>query len=327
MIPIIDMHAHLGNVLYPNGGALIEAVGVRKRLRFDLISLFERLWHRRITGLAYLTQWGYWADTTASRARNATATRENFRRSMDETGVTLSVALPIPPHVTFLEVRAAAGKDPGIIPFTGVDFTRGGDIGAALAADVAAGAKGLKLHPILQRVALDDRRTFEVVEAFAPHGLPILFHCGTTHYYLDASEQDRHIPAFGLPHHARNLIEAFPRVHFIVGHAGVSSVHNVMAMFGGHSNVWVEPSFQSPATVRELMAVFGPERVVFGSDWPWGNRAPAIAIIRRACRGDKGLERRLFYENAAELLRLAEVVEPGNSVVVHFLPTRRRWLR
>jgi predicted TIM-barrel fold metal-dependent hydrolase len=51
-----------------------------------------------------------------------------------------------------------------------------------------------------------------------------------------------------------------------------------------------------------LISTFGPDRVLFGSDWPFGNRPPAVEIVKRACRGDKGLERRIFFENAAELL-------------------------
>ncbi len=67
-------------------------------------------------------------------------------------------------------------------------------------------------------------------------------------------------------------------------------------------NVFVDTSFQSPERVRQLVAAFGAERVLFASDWPFGNRPPALAIVRAACRGDRGLERRILFENAAELL-------------------------
>jgi predicted TIM-barrel fold metal-dependent hydrolase len=46
---------------------------------------------------------------------------------------------------------------------------------------------------------------------------------------------------------------------------------------------------------------------MFASDWPFGNRPPAFRIIKKACRGDKALERRIFYENAADLLGIASV--------------------
>jgi predicted TIM-barrel fold metal-dependent hydrolase len=76
-------------------------------------------------------------------------------------------------------------------------------------------------------------------------------------------------------------------------------------MLGACKNVWVETSMQSVAMVRRLIATFGPERVLFGSDWPFGNRAPALAIVKAACRGDRGLERRILFENAAELLGIS----------------------
>jgi hypothetical protein len=51
-----------------------------------------------------------------------------------------------------------------------------------------------------------------------------------------------------------------------------------------------------------LLSVFGQERVMYASDWPYGNQKPAVKIIKKACCGDKSLERRIFYENAAILL-------------------------
>ena len=48
------------------------------------------------------------------------------------------------------ELYKAKEKDPSIIPFTGVDFSRHYDFEAALCSDVWRGAKGMKLHPIIQ---------------------------------------------------------------------------------------------------------------------------------------------------------------------------------
>ncbi|WP_167320883.1 amidohydrolase family protein [Desulfosudis oleivorans] len=50
--------------------------------------------------------------------------------------------------------------------------------------------------------------------------------------------------------------------------------------------------------------LFGPERVLFGSDWLFGNPEPMIKIVKAACRSDAGLARRVFYDNAAQLLGL-----------------------
>ncbi|MBW2596417.1 MAG: amidohydrolase family protein [Deltaproteobacteria bacterium] len=301
---IIDVHTHLGDILYPGGGELIEKKGIRKKKIFDPVSISEAGLHRNygLDGLLYrlLARW----VTIAERQRNLTATRENFRRSMDGAGVILSACMPIPSHVTFEDLKIASQKDQGIIPFTGIDYTKNYDLEANLEADVKAGARGLKLHPIVQCVPLTSKRTFEVVEAFEPHGLPVLFHCGISSYYL-GGEKVKENPTYGEIHYAKELVDAFPRVNFIAGHAGLFEVGDVIEMLGKYKNVWVDISFQSPGTIKKLIKILTPERVLYGSDWPWGNRLTSIKTVKKACQGDKGLERQVFFENAAELMNLS----------------------
>jgi uncharacterized protein len=240
--------------------------------------------------------------TRASRARNATATLENMRQSMDEAGVTLSACMPIPPYLTFDDLRKARDKEPRVIPFTGVDYTKDYDIQSALNDDVRKGAKGMKLHPIIQRAPLNNKKTFEAVEAFSVHRLPVLFHCGVSSYYLDPEKQTSENAALGEIFYAKELVSSFPQVPFIAGHAGLFKYKDVIDLLSRFKNVMVDTSVQSPAHVRELIRAFGPERVMYASDWPYGNRIPAIKIIKKACKGDSGLKKRIFYENAAELL-------------------------
>jgi predicted TIM-barrel fold metal-dependent hydrolase len=307
MEPVIDAHGHLGDILYPNGGELIGRLGVEKEDVFDPASLAERRLHRdplRLGRIAYrlLAR----QITRGERARNATATLENFARSLDETQISHSVCLPIPPNVHFADLAEARRKDPRIVPFTGVDYTRseGGalpDPSVQLAADVAAGARGMKLHPIIQKIPLTSAATHIAVEAFAPHDLPVLFHCGISSYYLGA-ERDREEPRYGAIRDAAELVRDFPAVHFIAGHSGLFHVDQVMKLLAGFPNVSVDTSFQCPERVRQLIGAFGPERVLFASDWPYGNRPPALAIVSEACQGDRGLERRILFENAAELM-------------------------
>jgi len=308
MEPIIDAHGHLGDILDPGGGRLIAAVGVTQRRGFDPVALSEAGLHSdplRIAKLAYRHFTG--AFTRAERARNATATLENLQRSLDEVGFTHAVCLPIPPHVTFDDLRRAAEVEPRILPFTGVDYRGGAASGFDFEADVRQGARGLKLHPIIQKVSLTSPETRAAVESFAAHDLPVLFHCGISSYYLGA-ERSREQPEYGDIHYAAELVRDFPAVRFIAGHSGLFQVDRVMALLAGCRNVWVETSFQSVRRMRQLLEVFGPERVLMGSDWPYGRRRPALEIVRRVCAGDAALERRILFENAAELLGV-----PGGS--------------
>lgn len=300
---IIDIHTHLGDILNPHGGRLIYRKNVSKKIFFDIISQSERMLHRGICDR--VDRWLYAKVsrlvTGASRARNATATLENMRSSMDAAGVVKSACMPIPPYLTFEDLKKAQRLDGGIIPFTGVDYTRPHEIASALCDDVSQGARGMKLHPVIQKVALTSNTTFQAVEAFAPFDLPVLIHCGISSYYLNG-DGHRQNPAFGEIHYLRELAANFPQVTFIAGHAGLYEYRAVIDQLGGYKNVMVDTSFQPPGHVRELIAFFGGERVLFGSDWPYGNRKPAIAIVKKACGGDKPLARRIFYDNAAALV-------------------------
>jgi uncharacterized protein len=301
---IIDAHSHLGDILYPGGGKLIYEKGAKKEVALDLISVAESGLYKTNPVTEWLLNNLFENQITkACRARNSTATLENMRNSMDDTEVVKTVCLPIAPNLLFEDLRQAAEADPGIIPFTSVDFTIECDIEAALKQDIKNGAKGLKLHPIIQSEPLNSRKTFEAVEAFETYKLPVLFHSGVQSYYLGEEKASKQKPSYGELEYARVLVAAFPGVPFIAGHAGLFQYKDTMALLGSFKNVYVDTSFQSPERVAELISVFGPERVMFGSDWPWGSRNTAMAATKKACKGDKGLEKQIFSENAARLLK------------------------
>ncbi len=304
---IIDIHSHLGDILHPQGGELIKAKSIRKKLLFDIISLSEMGLHRGIPGIRDEWLYNKTLDLTARAvlARNATGTLENMRQSLDRAGIEKTACMPIPPYNTFEDLRRAQEEDAGVIPFTGVDYTREYDYESALRDDVARGARGMKLHPIIQKTALNSKKTCQIVEAFAVHKLPVLFHCGITSYYLGAAKEENQIISYGEVQYARDLVAAFPGVSFIAGHAGLFNYREVMELLGTFKNVWVDISFQSPEKIRQILAVFGPERVLYGSDWPFGNRQTVIKSVKKACRGDRMLEDLIFHEKAAALLGLS----------------------
>jgi hypothetical protein len=245
----------------------------------------------------------YWT-TKSQRARNEMATLENLRRSIDEAGVDYTVCMPIAPYVTFNDLAVACVEEKRIFPFTSIEFSKGRDAWKKLAEDVSRGALGLKLHPIIQSVSLTDSRTMEALEAFEPLKKPVLVHTGVSCYYL-GKDKDRNIPAYGKIRFAEEIVKTFPGINFIIGHSGLFQVNEVMRRLKGCRNVWVDTSVQSPLRVRQLVKTFGAEKVMYASDWPFGKRPPAIKIVRAACRDDRKLENRIFFENARDLLGLS----------------------
>lgn len=300
---IIDAHSHLGDILYQGGGNLIYQTGAPTQPPGDPQALNEKLLMRTFGLGKILYRLLLTSATKGQRARNQTATLENLSRSLDDAGVGYTVCLPIAPYVTFADLAEAARIEKRIIPFTSVDFTKDHNIAKQLADDVAQGAQGLKLHPIIQCTSLSDVRTLEAVAAFSDFKKPVLVHAGRSNYYL-GNEKNRQKPEYADIVHIEKLVRDFPSVNFVVGHAGLFWQDQTRKYLKGLSNVWVDTSFQSPGNIRKLIATFGPEKVLYASDWPWGFRPPHIKAVRTACRGDRSLEERVFYRNAADLLGL-----------------------
>ncbi|MGE5397637.1 MAG: amidohydrolase family protein [Chitinophagales bacterium] len=303
MAMIIDVHSHLGDILNHGGGGLIEQKNVIMEKMWDPQTTNENQLNRSfgLGAVAYaLTE--YWA-TKAQRARNFTATLENMQKSLNEAAVDYTVCLPIAPYVMFDDLIRAKEKEPRILPFTSVDFTREHNITAQLEADQARGAFGLKLHPIIQSTPLNNSRTLEALQACSKLKLPVLIHGGVSNYYL-GKEKKRNVPANGRIAYIEKAIRAFPSVNFIVGHAGLFQVNEVCSRLRGLANVWVDTSFQSPEIIVKLIKVFGEERVMYASDWPFGYRPPHIKTVKVACKGNRELEDRLLFKNAKKVLGL-----------------------
>ncbi len=299
----IDVHSHLGDILDYDGGALIWKTGVKMPRIYDPQALNERLMMRDLGLGRLLYPLVMRSATAAERARNSTATLENMRASLDEAQIDYTVCLPIEPYVGFADLADAARKDARILPFTSVNFEEMNSMERKLRDDVRRGAYGLKLHPVIQRISPLDDRVARALETFEQFKKPVLVHAGKSEYYL-GNERTRNNPEFGAISPIAQMIKNFPGIRFIVGHAGLFWHREVCARLSGAKNVWVDTSFQSPGTIRRLVKTFGPERVMYASDWPYGMRPPHVRTVRAACRGDQALEKMLFHENAATLLEL-----------------------
>lgn len=162
------------------------------------------------------------------------------------------------------------------------------------------GSMGLKFHPVIQSIPLNDRRVMEALQAFARFHKPVLNHAGISNYYLGA-EKSRNVPEFGSIKYVEAMIKTFANIRFIVGHSGLFQSSEVMKRLKGCGNAWFDTSLQSPGKIRKLLRTFGEDKIMFASDWPYGNRLPAIRAVQAACRGDRRIEEHILWSNARDL--------------------------
>lgn len=308
-IEIIDAHSHIGNIIYEGGGEIINAKDLKGKNRvFDTGQILGWLKYGGDKKLKPPNKLLRAMATYSGRKRIAGASLENWQTALESSGVSRACCLPVPPNVTFADLKKASEVDDRVIPFTGVDFNDMEGFHDKLRQDVDQGACGMKIHPILQRVSPTDLRMYSVIEEFGRYGLPILFHTGVTSYYF-GEERKKERPEFGKMELIERMVaETRGKADIILGHAGIFDLDHVIERMPLYPNVFVDTTFQSPRRIQALINTFGSERVVFGSDWPYGDIEPSVECVRLAVaqESDRRVAERVFRDNIKNLMHLNE---------------------
>ena len=160
----------------------------------------------------------------------------------------------------------------------------------------ALGLHGVKLHPDIQRFHVDALQAMEIYAICEDAGLPVLVHTGD--YRYDYSNPNRVV----------NVLKAFPRLKFIGAHFGGWSVWDAAArMLPDYPNMVVDSSSTLYAVgsekVRELIDIWTPDRVMFGTDYPMWNPKPDIDGLLGLGLSDADYEK-IFWKNCAELFEM-----------------------
>lgn len=300
MKKIIDSHAHLGDILW--GKNITFKQNVRKRDYHNLLDMLE--------GNMMMPPAEYESIDTVvfdesmlneEQARNLTGTLQNMQESLNQNNISGIWVLPVLPHVGFEEILAASMLDSRIVPFTCIDFSLGKEAGRKLLEDVKKGAKGLKIHPVLQRKSLLSDEVAEALRAWESTGKPVICHTYAYNYY-HPEESYRNTPEFGSNYDFLKLAEKFPNINFVGAHSG--GPMDFAQLWDGENlkNVYVDTSFQSVEVVKEFVTRYGEDKVLFGTDWPWGRQTTPIKVVEEACAGNTQLEEKIFYKNAEKLM-------------------------
>jgi predicted TIM-barrel fold metal-dependent hydrolase len=230
----------------------------------------------------------------------ATHTVPNLAREMDELGVVKSIILPIDfPFISQNHAYAAdaARRDEHLMAFGSV-HPYAPRMNEALDQQAHSGALGVKVHPNVQCVRPDDPRARRLYRMCGERNLPILIHCGPVGIE----------PALGryltqVKWYERGIAEN-PRTTFILGHAGALQFDEALGLQKKYPNVWLETSSQSLTNVRAMVEGGDPDRLAFGSDWPFYHQAIPLAKVLIATEGKPEIRKKLLYGNAARMLGL-----------------------
>lgn len=302
--PAVDMHTHL---------ALTYVVPPR----IDLQKLHAETEHylpkERAIDLDVYVNRNFAGDDLARLTRDLstgslgaggmrrTHTVANLAREMQELGIRRSALLPIDFPVLsdnaghWLEQTRGRGD---ILCFGSIHPYRPG-MRKNLDRQVKLGARGIKVHPAVQMVRPDDARAMKLYRMAGEGGLPILFHCGPVDIETRLGRYLSQVRFY------ERAIAECPQTTFILGHSGALQMPEALAFARKYPNVVLELSSQSLSSVRRILAEAPPERIVFGSDWPFYHQAIGLAKVFLAT-DDAAERKRVLWGNAARLFCLME---------------------
>ena len=162
----------------------------------------------------------------------------------------------------------------------------------------ASGARVVKLHPTVQAFYPDEDDALEIYQAAERLGLVIFFHGGRA----GIEPESRH--PYAMPRHYEGAISAFPKLPFVLGHAGARDGPAMLEMGLRHSNAWFGIHGQSVTHLDEMIRRTGGERLLFGTDWPFYHLAATLAkvLIVTNDPGRAEIRHALLRGNAEKLL-------------------------
>lgn len=202
----------------------------------------------------------------------------------------------------------AAESEDRLIPFCRLDPFDSPVVEAQRS--LAAGARGIKLHPRAQAFGFDGKELEGIFEVAEDARVPILIHAGR-----------------GLPPIAQGLAELalrHPDVVLILAHGAICDQGILTSMLADHPGVLYDTSCFFALDVVELFARVPAERIVFATDPPYGRPQSGLYFVLRLAAHaglDERATRLMLGETVAGLFNgrgLPEVTSPrrGPSITL-----------
>lgn len=121
------------------------------------------------------------------------------------------------------------------------------------------GLAGLKLHPWFTGFLVNSPSMDPICEVAAEFDKPIFLHTGT--------------PPGSAPLQVGILASRHPNVTFVMAHLGLPDLWwEAVAAAQRHRNIYLETAGAHSLSIARAVELLGPERVLFGSDSPFGGR-------------------------------------------------------
>lgn len=162
---------------------------------------------------------------------------------------------------------------------------------------VAAGLRGIKIHPDMQRVPLDSPESVEMYRACARRGLLAMLHMGDDRYDYSA------------PSRLWNLKKQVPDLIVLAAHFGGYQRWEESLAYPMPEGVWYDTSsslmYLSDDEAKRLLDKLGADRFLFGSDFPmWTPKTEVQRLLDKQLGLTQSELENILYGNFARLFHL-----------------------
>jgi predicted TIM-barrel fold metal-dependent hydrolase len=171
------------------------------------------------------------------------------------------------------------------------------DFAGELARAESMGLRGVKIHPDIQGVDIDDPRLLKLYELMEGR-MPLYLHMG----------DDRPQYRFSEAKKLARVLDMFPNLVVVAAHlGGYRAWDDAEKYLAGRKNVWYDTSSalwaMSTEYAEHMVRVLGAGNIMFGTDYPVMDCAPELERFFKLRLTDRERED-ILYNNAARFLGL-----------------------
>lgn len=168
---------------------------------------------------------------------------------------------------------------------------------------IAMGLSGIKIHPDIQGVDIDDPRLFRLYEIMEGR-IPLYLHMG------DNRPQYR----FSEPKKLAHVLSCFPKLEVVAAHlGGYKATDEAIAYLAGNDRVWYDTSsalwYLTPEEAGRIIRALNPEKVMFGTDYPVKNPAGELQRFFAIPGLSEREQEDILWNNAIRFLHLEEAAK------------------
>ncbi len=219
--------------------------------------------------------------------------------SMDGAGIGTSVICSIATKPEQFEPIMKWSKQiasPRIVPFPSIHPRSPDPVGQARQV-AEAGFAGIKLHPYYQDFNIDDEALFPLYRALDELGLILVCHTGFDFAFPRERKAD--------PVRVLRVVERVPSLKLVTSHMGAWDDWDEVGKYLIGKPITMDISLSldllGRERAREMLLSHPADRVLFGTDSPWGSQPETVQALRALELGEER-EQRLLGKNARGLL-------------------------